>query len=88
MGEKTNLVSLHAPNKPVQHNFDQIKMDVTRVKTFQYLGVYFDETLEWTEYVDFVCNLLIKYFWIFNHIKNKIIKPIMRQVYHYLSIQK
>ena len=58
-------------------------MDVTCVKTFQYLGIYFDETLNWNLHVDYVCNSLIKYFGIFNHIKNKLTKPIKL-----LSIQK
>ena len=74
-----------AINKPVPQNCDQIKtgvMDVTRVKTFQYLGVYFDETLKWNEHVDYVCNSLVKYFGIFNHIKNKVTKPIVRQLYY------
>ena len=84
-GEKTNFVLFHAINKPVPQNFDQIKtgvMEVTRVKTFQYLGVYFDETLKWNEHVNYVCNSLVKYFGIFNHIKNKVTKPIVRQLYY------
>ena len=82
-GEKTNFVLFHAINKPVPQNFDQIKtgvMDVTRVKTFQYLGVYFDETLKWNEHFDYVCNSLVKYYGIFNQIKNTVTKPIVRQL--------
>ena len=84
-GEKTNLAQFHAIKKPVPHNFDQIKtgvMDVIRVKTFQYLGVYFDETLKLNEHVDYVCNSLIKYFGIFNHMKNNATKPIVGQLYY------
>ena len=57
-------------------------MDVTCVKTLRYLGVYFDDTSKWNGHVDYVCNSLIKYFGIFNHIKNKVTKPIMRQLYY------
>ena len=46
------------------------------------LHAYFDETLKWNEHVDFVNNSFIKYFGIFNHIKNKITEPIVRQLYY------
>ena len=50
--------------------------------------VYFDETQEWNEHVDFVCNSLIRYFGIFNHIKNTVTKPILRQLFYFLQIRK
>ena len=84
-GEKTNFVLFHAINKPVQPKFWSNKkgvMDVTRVNSFQYLGVYFDETLKWNGHVDYVCNSHVEYFGIFNHIKNKVTKPIVRQLYY------
>ena len=82
---KTYFVLFHAINEPLPQNFHQIKtglMDVTRDKTFQYLGVYLNETSKLIELVDIVFNSFIKYFGIFNHIKNKVSKPIMRQHYY------
>ena len=84
-GRKTNFVLFHAINKPLPQNIDQIKtgvMDVTRVKIYQYLGVYFDETLKWNEHVEYVYNSFVKYFGIFNHIKKKVTKPIVGQLYY------
>ena len=63
-------------------------MDVTHVKTFQYLGVYFDETSKWNEHVDYVCNSLIKYFGIFDHIKNKVTTQLWDSYIMLLPIQK
>ena len=61
-------------------------MLLTRVKTLQYMGVYFDKTLKSNEHVDYACNSLIEYFGIFNHIRNKVTKPNVRQLYYYIFI--
>ena len=59
-------------------------INIARVKTFQYLGIYFDETMKWNEHVTFICNSLVKYFGIFNHIKNRVTRPIIRQLYSFI----
>ena len=69
--DKSKFVLFRTINKPVLSNFEQIDtrvMNIARVKTFQYLGIYFDETMKWNEHISFVCNLLVKYFGNFNHI--------------------
>ena len=40
-----------------------------------------DEKLYWHEHVDQICASLVKYFGIFNHIKNFVSKRITRQLY-------
>ena len=41
-------------------------MTITRVKSFQYLGLTLDETLRFNEHVQMLVKLLIKYFGIFH----------------------
>ena len=53
-----------------------------RVKSFKYLGLTLDKTLNWNEHVNELCKSLIKYFVIFNHIKYKITPVVMRQLYY------
>ena len=53
-----------------------------RVKSFKYLGLTLDETLNWNEHVNELCKSLIKYFGIFNHIKYKITPVVVRQLYY------
>ena len=45
-------------------------MQITRVKSVQYLGMSLYENLYWHDHVDQICASLVKYFGIFNHIKN------------------
>ena len=73
--EKTNFVLFHTINKPVPQQLNEIKtefMTIMRMKSFKYLGLILDETLNWNEYVNELCKSLIKYFGILNHIKYKI----------------
>ena len=53
-----------------------------RVNSFKYLGLTLDEILNWNEHVNELCKSLIKYFGIFNHIKNKIAPVVGRQLYY------
>ena len=46
------------------------------------MGVYFDETLKSNEHVDYACNSFIEYFGFFNHIRNKVTKPNVWQLYY------
>ena len=71
--DKTNFVLFHMKNKPVPKHFECIQTDVmqiNRVNSIQYLGMLLDEHLYWHEHVDQICASLVKYFGIFNHIKN------------------
>ena len=56
-------------------------MQINRVESVQYLGMLLDEKLYWHEHVDQICASLVKYFGIFNHIKNFVSKRIARQLY-------
>ena len=83
--EKTNFVLFHTFNKPIPQQLKEIKtefMTIMRVKSFKYLGLTLDETLNWNEHVNELCKSLIKYFGIFNHIKYKITPVVVRQLYY------
>ena len=82
--EKTSFVLFHLKNKPIPRNFTCIQtevMQINRVESVQYLGMLLDEKLYWHEHVDQICASLVKYFGIFNHIKNFVSKRIARQLY-------
>ena len=82
---KTNFILFHTVNKPIPHNFVEITtefMDIKRVTSFKYLGITLDETLNWSEHVNNLCESLLKYFGIFNHIKYKVTPKVARQIYY------
>ena len=56
-------------------------MTVQRVKTFKYLGITLDETLNLDEHAEAICSSLLKYFGIFNQIKYKVTTRVARQIY-------
>ena len=56
-------------------------MEIDRVQSLQYLGMLLDKKLYWHEHVTQTCVSLIKYFGIFNHIKNFVSVKIARQLY-------
>ena len=81
---KTCFIIFHAKNK---NNHIEIKelevpnIKINRVKSTKYLGVIFDEKLNWHEHVQSVCKSLLKYFGIFSHIKSIASRAIARQLY-------
>ena len=82
--DKTCFIVFHANNKNAHRNFTEIKIQdntIARVSSTKYLGIIFDEKLTWKEHVNYICNSLLKYFGIFNHIKSFIDKSVVRQLY-------
>ena len=80
---KTNFILFQTVNKPIPHNFVEITtqfMDFKRVTSFKYMGITLDETLNWSEHVDNLCESLLKYVGIFNHIKYKVAPKVARQI--------
>ena len=62
---KTNFVLFLMQNKPVPKKCTCIHTDVmqiTRVKSTQYLGMSLDENLYWHDHVDQICASLVRYF--------------------------
>ena len=59
-----------------------IWIQITRVKSVQYLGMSLDANLYWHDHVDQICASLVKYFGIFNHIKNFVSLRISKQLYY------
>ena len=83
--DNTNFVLFHMKNIPVPKHFDCIQTDVmqiNRVNSIQYLGMLLDEHLYWHEHVDQICASLVKYFGIFNQIKNCVTLRISKQLYY------
>ena len=80
---KTNFILFHTINKPIPNNFSEITTEFMRIKrviSFKYLGKTLDETLNWSEHVNILCESLLKYFIILNHIKYKVTPKITRQI--------
>ena len=68
----------------MEQNLKEIVTDeisIERVTSIKYLGVIIDEKLNWKMHVYFVCDSLIKFFGIFNHIKQKVTQRVARQLY-------
>ena len=83
--EKTQFMVFHTPNKPMPNNLSEIdtmRMKIKWVNTIKYLGVIFDEKFKWNNHIDYICDSLIRYFGIFNHLKHKATKLIARQLYY------
>ena len=82
--DKTYFVLFHTINKPVPDGFTEIvttHMTIKRATEMKYLGLVLDEKLNYNEHVQSICNSLLKYFGIFNHIKHKVNKKTARQLY-------
>ena len=80
---KTKFILFHTTTKPIPNNFSEITtefMKIKRVNSFKYLGITL--TLNWSEHVSILCESLLKYFGIFNHIKYKVTPKIARQIYY------
>jgi hypothetical protein len=56
-------------------------MSIKRASNTKYLGIIFDENLNWNTHINDLCRSLIKYFGIFNHIKNIVSRHGARQLY-------
>ena len=83
--DKTNFILFHTINKPIPNDFSEITiefMTIKRVNSFKYLGITLDETLNWSEHVSILCESLLKYFGIFNHIKYRVTPKMARQIYY------
>ena len=82
--EKTYFVLFHTVNKPVPDGFTAIAtthMTIKRATEMKYLGLVLDEKFNYYEHVQLICNSLLKYFGIFNHIKHKVNRKTARQLY-------
>ena len=73
--DKTKFILLHTVTKPTPNNFDSIEtsiMKIERNSSYEYLRVYMDEMVHWTEHGNHVCTSLVKYLGISNPIKHMI----------------
>ena len=64
----------------MEQNLKEIETDeisIERVTNIKYLGVIIDD-----KHVNFVCDSLVKFFGIFNHIKHKVTQKVVRQLYY------
>ena len=75
----------HTTYKSILNEFSEITtefLNIKRVNSFTYMGITLDETLNWSEHVSILCESLLKYFGIFNHIRYKVTPKIARQIYY------
>ena len=82
--DKTYFVLFHTVNKPVPDDLIEIvtpQMTIKRATEMKYLGLLLDQKLNYNEHVQSICNSILKYFGIFNHIKHKVNKKTARQLY-------
>ena len=82
--DKTYFVLFHTVDKPVPDGFTEIAtthMTIKRATEMRYLGLVLDDKLNYNELIQSICNLSLKYFGIFNHIKYKVNKKTARQLY-------
>ena len=82
---KTNFILFHTIIKPILSNFMEItteRMVIKRVNSFKYLGITLHEPLNWSVHVNILCESLLEYFGIFNHIKYKVTPKVARKIYH------
>ena len=89
--DKTYYIVFHAKNKKIGSYFNEMNVSgntVKRVSCVKYLGIYIDELLTWRDHVSHVHKSLIRYYGIFNHIKNFINKKVIRQLYFALVYSK
>ena len=78
--DKTYFVLFHTVNKPVPE-IATTHMTIKRSAEMKYLGLVLDEKLNHNEHVQSICNSLLKYFGIFNHMKHKVNKKTARQLH-------
>ena len=82
--DKTYFVLFHTVNKLVPDGFTEIAtthMTIKQATEMKYLGLVLDDILNYNEHIQSICNSLLKYFGIFNHIKHKVNKTTARQLY-------
>ena len=81
---KTCFMIFHTKNKNAYETLQHLDIygaQINRVKHAKYLGLIFDDMLSWNDHIYYVCQSLMKYFGIFNHIKSFISKMLVRQLY-------
>ena len=82
--DKTCFILFHTKNKSIPADLDQIQINtniIKRVSSTKYLGVILDECFTWKDHVNYVCKSLLKYFGIFNRVKNFVSNKISRLLY-------
>ena len=82
---KTHFVLFHTPNNHMEQNLKEILTDeisIPRVTNIQYLGVIIDEKRNWNMHVNFVCDSLVKFVGIFNHVKHTVTQRVVRQLHY------
>lgn len=74
----------HTKNKPIPENLNEIVIEdvvIKRERCVKYIGLMIDEDLRWKDHVTELLKNLVKYFGIFNQIKDYISVRLARQLY-------
>ena len=86
---KTFFSIFHARNKFVPPDLQDIRIDnmvVKRTQSAKYIGLIIDELLNWKDHVNTLIKSLLKYFGIFNNIKNGISEKNCKTIILYIYL--
>ena len=84
-GTKSYFTVFHTKNKDVPEELQGIEIDdieIQRSYSVKYIGLLIDEKLNWDVHIDSLIKSLVKYFGIFNHIKDYVSTHLARQMYY------
>ena len=81
---KTCFILFHTKNKPIPPGLNSIhveNIEIQRVQSTKYLGLFIDEKLYWNDHVNYLCKNLTKFFGLFKRVRNCIQNKLCRQLY-------
>ena len=82
---KSYFSIFHTKNKHVPEDLNEIVVDNMKIKrsnSVKYIGKHIDEYLNWNVHVDNLLVSLLKYFGIFNQLKDYVSNKLARQLYY------
>ena len=89
---KSYFSIFHTKNKHVPDGLNEIVVDNVAIKrsaSVKYIGLHIDENFNWNVHIDSLIMKLVKYFGIFNQLKDYVSNQLARKLYHaivYLNI--
>ena len=84
-GNKPYFTVFHTKKKDVPEELQSIEIDdieIQRSYSVKYIGLHIDEKLKWDVRIDSLIKSSVKYFGIFNHIKDYVSTHLARQMYY------
>ena len=82
---KSYFSIFHTKNKHIPEGLDEIVVDDVTIKrsaSVKYIGLHINENLNWNVHIDFLIMTLVKYFGIFNQLKDYVSNQLARKLYY------